>query len=106
MSDIGCYQCGTYDKHDPCERCGNVIHIGSTIQCPHEKANPTKGFLAYFDHGLGKYITGEGDRNVELRPKWNNDYVEHIQHRDLPASHYRDLNERRAERAARAKEKR
>ncbi len=106
MSEIGCQHCGTYDIHPPCERCGFPVHIGSTVQCPHEKAVSTKGFEPHFDIGLGKYLTGEGDRNAALRPQWNKDYVTHLQPRDLPAVHYRELKQRRAERAARAKEQR
>ncbi len=104
MSDIGCQVCQTYDIHEPCARCGNPIHIGSTVQCPHEKAGPTKGFESYYDWGLGKQIDGAGDRNRELRPKWHKDHMVHIQPRDLPSTHYKEVAERRAERAARAKE--
>ncbi len=100
MSDIGCELCGTYDVHLPCERCGQPVHIGSTIQCPHERAQAARGFLAYFDYGLGKQITCVGDINAAMRPQWNNDYVTKLDHRDMPASYYRELNERRAERKA------
>lgn len=72
---IGCKQCGTYDTHPPCEKCGVPIHIGSDYHCPHEKVQAAHGFEPYFDIGLGKTITGRGDVKAALRPRWENDHI-------------------------------
>jgi hypothetical protein len=106
VSEIGCQLCGTYDVHEPCERCGHPIHIGSTIQCPHERAGKTHGFEPFFHVGIGKYVTGVGDINQAMRPQWNDDHITQIQHRDMPESYYREMNERRAERKAEADKER
>ncbi len=76
---IGCKQCGTYGKHEPCEKCGVPIHIGSAIQCPHERVSPSKGFEPFFSISLGEQINGIGDIKKACRPKWENDYVVHLQ---------------------------
>jgi hypothetical protein len=84
--EIGCAKCGTYDKHDdPCEKCGNVIHIGSTVHCPHDRAAPTKGFESYWDIQLTDHpvqITSLADRNKYMRPHWKDDHVIHFRDRD------------------------
>jgi hypothetical protein len=72
---IGCKQCGTYDAHPPCEKCGVPIHVGSWPGCPHEKAMPAHGFESYFDIGLGIHVSGRGDVLKALRPKWENDHI-------------------------------
>jgi hypothetical protein len=81
MPRIGCKYCGTYDKHEPCEKCGVPIHIGHDYRCPHEKALPTKGFEPYFDMGLGIQVNGPGDRHKAMRPRWEDDHVIHLQER-------------------------
>lgn len=94
-----------------CETCGHEIQIGEWPFCGdgknvHERPAPSKGFEPYYDFNIAEepvLISNPGDRTKHLKPKWNNDYVEHIQPRDLPASYYRELNERRAERAARSR---
>ena len=82
-----------------CDQCGHELQIGDHPWCPHGKPTAHKGFLAYDDIQLGQRITGWGDINKAMRPQWNQDHIEQIQPRDLPASYYRELKERRAERA-------
>ncbi len=101
MTELGCQECGIYAKHEPCEGCGRIVHIGEWPACPHGKAQAARGFEPYFDYGLGRMITGVGDIQAALRPQWNNDYMTKLDHRDKPESYYREVNERRAERAAR-----
>ena len=85
-----------------CESCGGEIQIGSWPFCPdHQPVSPGKGFEPYFDHGLGQVVTGYGDIQKACRPHWQDDHVIHIQPRDNPPGYYRELNERRAERAER-----
>ncbi len=87
-----------------CENCGGTIEIGSWPFCPdHGRPYAQKGFEPYFDVGLGQVVTGTGDINKALRPQWENDYVVKLDHRDKPESYYRELNERRRERAENAK---
>ncbi len=83
---MSCSVCGTGQKHEPCEDCGRIVHVG---------------FEPFFDEGLGMTVTGFGDINKECRPKWEQDHIVHIQPRDKSPQYYRELNERRAERANR-----
>ena len=92
---LGCKQCGTYDEHPPCEKCGVPIHIGSDYRCPHERVAAAKGFEPYYDPGLDQVVTGWGDINAACRPKWEGDHIVHIQPRDKSAQYYRELNDRR-----------
>jgi hypothetical protein len=85
-----------------CNNCGETLEIGSWPFCPdHGKPARAKGFEPYFDEVLGKYVTGVGDINREFRPRWEGDYIVHLQPTDRPASYFRELAERRAERARR-----
>lgn len=84
MSDIGCLLCGTYGTHDPCPDCGHVIHIGSAVQCPHEKVGPSKGFEPYDDIGLTDHpvrINSPADRKKYMKPHWVNDYIVELRER-------------------------
>lgn len=103
---IGCKQCGTYDKHEPCESCGVPIHIGSDYRCPHEKALPSKGFESFYHIGFGKMITGVGDINAASRPHWQNDHIIQTVVRDRPAGYDADLKARREARAEAARSQR
>lgn len=88
-----------------CESCNGEIEIGSWPFCPdHGKPEARKGFEPYFDIGLGIQVDTAGDRNKAMRPRWENDHIVHLQPRDKPPSYYREINERRTERAARARE--
>lgn len=84
-----------------CENCGAAFTVGEWPFCPHGEAYKTKGFEPYFDVALGVQVNTPGDRNKALRPRWENDHIVHLQPRDKPASYYRELNERRRERAER-----
>lgn len=77
-----------------CDTCNKKLRVGEWPWCPHGKPTPSKGFEPYFDIGLGAQINTPGDRNKLLRPKWNNDYIEHTQPTDKPASHYRELRQK------------
>lgn len=90
-----CEVCGTGTPHEPCEDCGQIVHVGEWYACPHGYPGKTKGFEAFFDYGLGKMVTTIGDINAACRPHWENDQYVHIQPRDKSASYYRELNERR-----------
>ena len=100
---LGCRRCGIYAKHEPCDSCGRLVHIGEHPYCPHGKAGPSKGFEPYFDHGLGRMVTTIGDINAACRPHWEDDSLIHIQPRDKSAAYYRELNERREARRHAAK---
>ena len=91
-----------------CEKCGRVVRIGDWPLCgdaknSHGVANPSKGFLAYYDDNLMKTITNPGDRNVEFKPHWERDHIVKIEPKDHPAQYYRELNDRRRERAEKEK---
>ncbi len=98
---IGCQQCGTYEKHEPCPDCGETQHMGDDYRCPHGRAFQHKGFEAYYDIGLGIQVTDPGDRNKELRPKWERDNIVHLQPADRGSNYYKELSERREERRSR-----
>ena len=83
-----------------CDKCGYELRVGDWPYChgdrnDHGKPTAHKGFLAYDDIQLGQRVTGWGDINKACKPKWNQDHIEQIQPRDLPASYYRELKERR-----------
>lgn len=99
---IGCKQCGTYDKHPPCPKCGVPIHIGSDYRCNHERVAPSKGFEPFFHVGFGKMITGVGDINAASRPRWEDDHLVQTVVRDRPAGYDADLNARRESRREQA----
>lgn len=85
-----------------CDNCNETLEIGSWPFCPdHGKPARAKGFEPHFDIGLGKYVTGAGDFNKEFRPKWENDHIVHLQPTDRSAGYFRELKERREERARR-----
>lgn len=56
MTQLGCEQCGTYDKHEPCEKCGVVVHVGAWNYCPH----PTDVTLhaTRFEAFISKHLGG------------------------------------------------
>ena len=96
---LGCQQCGTYSAHEPCSDCGKIVHIGEWPKCPHGKPSLSKGLEPFFDFGLGKTITTMGDINAACRPHWEGDNIVHIQPTGKSDSYYKQLNERRAEKA-------
>ena len=97
-SKLGCERCGTYAAHEPCEQCGQPIHIGAWYECPHEPMYKSKGFEAFecftvADHPVT--ITTPGDMKKYMKPHWQNDHIVELAFRDKPDSHYRDLADRR-----------
>ena len=88
-----------------CDKCGAELEVGSWPFCGdrknvHGKPSPSKGFLAYFDDGLGKSVTGWGDINKECRPRWEGGKLIHLQPRDKPEKYYKELIEKRRDRDA------
>lgn len=66
--DVECPNCGTYERlvpldrrHDPCHKCGAQVEILISA------ATKSKGFEPYFNHGIGEYVTGQGDINKAKR---------------------------------------
>ena len=83
-----------------CDSCGATLEIGSWPFCPdHGKPERRKGFEPFYDIGLDQTITGFGDMNKACRPKWEDDHIVQLRPRDKSESYYRELNERRRERA-------
>lgn len=58
---------------EPCQVCGKPIRVGEwgciTRVVAHGPSVQTTAFAAYFDVGLGKEVTGLGDRHVAMRPE-------------------------------------
>lgn len=77
-----------------CDQCGAELQVGDFPFCPHGRPARSKGFEAFYDHGLGQTITGFGDVNKACRPKWENDHIVHIQPRDRSEGYYRELSQR------------
>ncbi len=90
-----------------CEKCGSIVRIGEWPFCdgngPHGFPVASKGFEPYYDDNLMKTITNPGDRNVEFKPHWERDHIVKIEPKDHPAQYYRELNDRRRERAEKEK---
>ena len=87
-----------------CDDCQKELTVGEWPWCPHGRAQEAHGFEPYFDYGLGQTITGVGDIRKAMRPHWEQDQYIQLDHSDKPASYYKEMNERRAERRARALE--
>ena len=86
------------DRYE-CQQCKQIVRIGDWPFCPHGRPYSTKGFEPYYDDNLMKMISNPGDRNVELKPHWEHDNIVHIQPKERSAQYYRELNDRRRERA-------
>ena len=82
-----------------CSECGASYSVGEWPYCPHGAVHEAKGFEPYFDDNLQTQINGWGDLNKQFKPKWENDHLVQIAPREKPAQYYRELNERRRERA-------
>ncbi len=89
-----------------CNQCGEVLSVGEWPWCPHGRGTGHKGFEAFFDEGLGQVLTGFGDMNKACRPRWEEDHIVHIQPRDKTPQYYKELNERRRDRAETEKRER
>ncbi len=87
-----------------CE-CGHDIQIGEWPFCPdHSRPVSTKGFEPFVDDNIADHpvtITSGADYKKHFKPRWENDHIVHLQPRDKSASYYRELNDRREERAHR-----
>lgn len=59
-----------------CERCSQELQVGDWPFCPHGTSVQTNAFASYFDWGLGRPITGLGDRHRAMREL-------HLDYRDL-----------------------
>ncbi len=76
--DRKCKQCGREwervstiaDRMAPCETCG-----GEVLEVWKPSVQNAYGFVAYWDYGLGREITGLGDRHQEMR-------AQHLEYRD------------------------
>ncbi len=71
-----------------CTVCGLPLEVGdwpcvTTIR-PHGKSVQTSAFAAYFDQGLGREVTGLGDRHAAMREK-KLDYRDKMSPGDLSA---------------------
>lgn len=97
-----------------CESCGEVLKLGSWPYCAdgtgkhgHEPPHGNLGdFRAYTDYHIADepvHITSLAQKKTLLKPHWKDDQIIQIQPRDLPDSHYRELNDRRAHRAEMAR---
>jgi hypothetical protein len=54
--------------HDPCEKCGAIVHVGEWPFCPHGAVGRTHHeFEAYYDQGLGETITTRDQRRRLLK---------------------------------------
>lgn len=65
---MNCDVCGAVE-HEPCEKCGQVVHVGEWPFCPHGQVQPRGGFEPHFDLALGEYVTGWGDVRQHMRRK-------------------------------------
>ena len=93
-----------------CEMCGLEYGIGAWPLCPHGiPRGHLHDFRAYTDFNISDKpveITSLAQKQRLLRPHWKDDYVVHVQPRDKPDSYYRELNDRRAERAEQERKER
>lgn len=89
-----CKTCGAA-SHEPCSGCGQIVHIGEWYNCPHGYPNRSKGFEPYFSHELGKWVSGVGDINQEMRPKWEGDHIVRLESRGRSAAYFREKDQRR-----------
>ena len=89
-----------------CDECGKTLVIGDFPFCPHGKPPRSKGFEPFYDVGLDQTVTGMGDINKACRPRWEDDHIVQLQPRDKSEGYYRELNERRRERAEAEKRER
>ncbi len=83
-----------------CDDCGHEMQIGDYPYCPHGRGTEHKGFEPHYDEGLGKVVTGWGDINKACRPRWEDGKLIHLQPRDKPEKYYKELIEKRRDRAA------
>ena len=90
-----------------CKQCGKEVQIGEWPFCGHGTPNGNlHDFRAYTDFNISDKpveITSLAQKQRLLRPHWKDDYMVHVLPRDMPDSHYRELNDRRAERAEAAR---
>ena len=92
-----------------CDSCGQELAIGEWPFCPHGSTQSRKGFEPYWDENISDkpvWIGNPGDRQKLMRPHWENDHVVHVQERGKSESYYRELNERRRERAEKERRER
>lgn len=85
-----------------CDICHKPLVLGDWPFCPHGSSYKRKGFEPYLDENISDkpvWITNPGDRNKLMRPHWENDHIVHVQERGKSESYYRELNQRRRERA-------
>lgn len=85
-----------------CADCGGSYTIGEWPYCPHGEPYKTKGFEPYLDENISDkpvWITNPGDRNKLMRPHWEKDHIVKVEERGKSDSYYKQLNERRRERA-------
>lgn len=65
---MNCDVCGALE-HEPCEKCGAIVHVGQFPFCPHGTVAPARGFEPHFDVALGEHVTGWGDVRQYMRRK-------------------------------------
>jgi len=67
-----------------CDRCGHILRVGDWPRCPHGKSVQLHPFAAYWDDGIGAYITSLGDRRAHMR-RLHLDYRDKMKPGDLSA---------------------
>lgn len=67
VEHLGCAECGTTHPHEPCEACGQIVHVGEWPFCPHGKPYGT----AIDDQLAGgpQWIENLGDQPVYVETK-------------------------------------
>ena len=90
-----------------CSECGAEYRIGDWPYCNHGRPHGNlHDFKAYVDFNIADEpveITSLAQKKRLLKPHWKDDYMIHLQPRDLPDRYYRELNDRRAARAEAAR---
>jgi hypothetical protein len=78
MNEDGCQPCGKSEPHQPCEKCGEIVHIGEWPFCPHGRS--VTFYATKFEAFISKNLGGSsimstqekmraGMRGVEIRTK-------------------------------------
>ena len=61
-----------------CDDCGASIMIGMWPYCPHEVAQPRKGYEPHWDNHITDHpvwISDPGDKRKHLKEQWRNDQL-------------------------------